>query len=143
MATQCRRQLHRALASSPAATSTYYGGLVCSQAPIEIRTRAALNWFRFCMDIYVADGAGVHRRGSLSIFSCGIHMLKIAAYTGGISVASARFRVRQYVGPLRDRGISIIENTALFCSFPPTQKLVRPFWAAGSLLQRVPGVIRY
>lgn len=69
-------------------------------------------------------------------------MIQIAAYTGGLQVASARFRVRQYVEPLRHRGISIIENPALLCSFPPTQKLLRPFWAAGSLLQRVPGIVR-
>jgi glycosyltransferase involved in cell wall biosynthesis len=50
--------------------------------------------------------------------------------------------VRQYVEPLRDRGISIIENPALLSSFPPAQKLLRPFWAIGSLLHRVPGIVR-
>ena len=69
-------------------------------------------------------------------------MVTIAAFTGGNDVASSRFRVRQYIEPLWDRGIALIEHPASFGSFPPSRKVIRPFWAVGSLLQRVPGIVR-
>ena len=69
-------------------------------------------------------------------------MLKIAAYTGGKRVASARFRVRQLIAPMRSHGIFIHEHSAAFGSFPPVHRAGRPLWAVASLAQRIPTVLR-
>jgi len=69
-------------------------------------------------------------------------MLKVAAYTGGENVASARFRVRQYIEPLQSLGVGITEFYPQLTSYPPKTKLLRPFWAIGSLAQRVPSILR-
>jgi glycosyltransferase involved in cell wall biosynthesis len=69
-------------------------------------------------------------------------MLIIAAYTGGINVASARFRVRQHIGPLKEAGISLCEYPSSLGSFPPQNKFLRPAWAIGSLGQRIPSILK-
>jgi glycosyltransferase involved in cell wall biosynthesis len=69
-------------------------------------------------------------------------MLQVCAYTGGKSVASARFRVRQLIAPMRSQGIFIREHAAAFGSFPPVQKASRPLWALSTLAQRIPSVLR-
>ena len=50
-------------------------------------------------------------------------MLSVAAYTQGIRVPSARFRVRQHIAPLQPLGVEIREYPARFSSFPPAWKL--------------------
>lgn len=66
--------------------------------------------------------------------------LRVTAYTGGRSVPSARFRVRQYVSALRALGIAIDERPAWFGSYPPSLRATRPLWAAASLATRLPAI---
>lgn len=67
-------------------------------------------------------------------------MLRVAAFTGGRHVPSARFRVRQYTGILRTLGIEISEYAAPLGSYPPRSKFLRPLWAFGSLASRLPQI---
>src|SRR5690349_7923538 len=68
--------------------------------------------------------------------------MKIAAFTGGARVPSARFRVRQYIGPLHATGIDVTEFTARFGAYPPSTRTMRPIWGIASLASRVPSVLR-
>jgi glycosyltransferase involved in cell wall biosynthesis len=63
-------------------------------------------------------------------------VLKVAAYTGGRNVPSARFRVRQYIPPLRDLGIELRECWAKLGSYPPASKALRPLWGAAAVCER-------
>ncbi len=69
-------------------------------------------------------------------------MLKVAAYTGGKNVPSARFRVRQYVSALRDSGVELREYFAAFGSYPPPHKPLRPLWATAALGERLVAAVR-
>src|SRR5581483_3252034 len=64
-------------------------------------------------------------------------MLRVTAYTGGHSVPSARFRVRQYISPLRQYGVDIHERPARFGSYPPHRRALRPIWGALALGERL------
>ena len=68
--------------------------------------------------------------------------LRVAAFTGGRGVPSARFRVRQYVPHLRMRGVDLREFRAPLGAYPPSQKNLRPFWGVGSVVSRAPSIIR-
>src|ERR1051325_5807332 len=68
-------------------------------------------------------------------------IVRVAAYTGGRQVPSARFRVRQYIPLLRAFGIKIREHPAAFGSYPPRRRALRPLWGAASLVERIPGVL--
>lgn len=68
-------------------------------------------------------------------------MTKVAAFTGGRDVPSARFRVRQYIERLRSESIDISEYPAPLGMFPPKKHLMRPFWGAATLATRIPGII--
>jgi glycosyltransferase involved in cell wall biosynthesis len=61
----------------------------------------------------------------------------VAAYTGGSNVASARFRVRQYIPALKALGVEVREFAAAFGSCPPPSKVLRPFWGAAALGDRL------
>lgn len=69
-------------------------------------------------------------------------MTKIAAFTGGLSVPSARFRVRQYIPALGKDGINIDEFYSRFGQYPPSTPWIRPFWAMATLAERVPYVVK-
>ena len=62
--------------------------------------------------------------------------LKVAAYTGGRSVPSARFRVRQYIPALKALGIEVRESWAKLGSYPPAIKALRPFWGMAAICER-------
>ena len=62
--------------------------------------------------------------------------LKVAAYTGGVSVPSARFRVRQYIPALKSVGIEVRESWASLGSYPPAIKALRPIWGMAALCER-------
>lgn len=68
-------------------------------------------------------------------------VLRVAALTGGVEVPSARFRVGQFVAPLRDLGIDLNWRTAPVRKHPPRTKLLRPLWFPASVAGRIPGVI--
>ncbi len=65
-------------------------------------------------------------------------MLRVAAFTGGRDVPSARFRIRQYIAELVELGISIHEYSRFYGSYPPRQRWLRPFWAVATLLESLP-----
>ena len=68
-------------------------------------------------------------------------MIRIAAFTGGLSVPSARFRVRQYIPALRREGIEVEEFASGFGQYPPRVRWVRPLWALATLAERLPAVV--
>lgn len=63
-------------------------------------------------------------------------MLRVAAYTGGLNVPSARFRVRQYVNELRSNGVELDEMISQCGSFPPENKIDRLVWLAKTLVEQ-------
>ncbi len=63
-------------------------------------------------------------------------MLRVAAYTSGRNVSSARFRVRQYIPGLRDLGVEVRERWARLDNFPPENKALRPLWAIAAICER-------
>ena len=68
--------------------------------------------------------------------------LRVAAFTGGKSISSPRFRVRQYIPHLRQHGVCVTEYPARFGSWPPASKIARPFWLPATVVDRIPGVMK-
>jgi glycosyltransferase involved in cell wall biosynthesis len=68
--------------------------------------------------------------------------VKVAAFTGGVAVPSARFRVRQYVEPLRTCGVDVTELPAPLGRYPPASRVLRPLWGTAALGSLLPGVAR-
>ncbi len=68
-------------------------------------------------------------------------MINVAAYTGGLNVPSARYRVRQLIPYLKTNGINMKEFYPSVSTYPPAQKIVRPFWGVVSVSSRVPSII--
>jgi glycosyltransferase involved in cell wall biosynthesis len=66
--------------------------------------------------------------------------LRVAAFTAGRLVSTARMRVRQYIGPLARLGIAIDERWPSLGAFPPRRRTLRPAWLAGTLMQRLPHI---
>jgi glycosyltransferase involved in cell wall biosynthesis len=66
--------------------------------------------------------------------------ISVAAFTGGVSVPSARFRVRQYVEPLADEGVELTEFSAPLGMYPPSNQILRPLWGLATLATRLPGI---
>lgn len=69
-------------------------------------------------------------------------MLRVAAFTGGISVPSARFRVRQYMPVLLQNSVAMSEMPSHFGIYPPQNKWMRPLWAGATLAERIPKIIK-
>jgi glycosyltransferase involved in cell wall biosynthesis len=63
------------------------------------------------------------------------HVLNVAAITGGQDVPSARFRVRQYLPELLTQGVAMTELESRSSAYPPTQRWLRPAWAAVRLTE--------
>jgi glycosyltransferase involved in cell wall biosynthesis len=66
--------------------------------------------------------------------------LKVKALTAGRNEPSARFRIGQYSDFLQKKGIELDWLPAPIPKYPPASRLVRPFWAVGSILGRVPAI---
>ncbi|MFA9440716.1 glycosyltransferase family 4 protein [Uliginosibacterium sp. sgz301328] len=62
--------------------------------------------------------------------------LRVAAFTQGLDVPSARFRVRQYVSALAERGVALDEYPAAFGSYPPPGLLERLQWLPRAVIER-------
>ena len=62
-------------------------------------------------------------------------MIKITAITSGRNVPSSRFRVRQFIEPLRSLGIDVAEYTAR-----PSKYVTRRVWPLG-LVTRIPALL--
>jgi glycosyltransferase involved in cell wall biosynthesis len=63
-------------------------------------------------------------------------LLKVTAFTGGKDVPSARFRVRQYIPALARLGIEVREKMAIFGSYPPAVRSLRPGWGLLAMAER-------
>lgn len=63
-------------------------------------------------------------------------MVRVAALAGGLSVPSARFRVRQYIPALQKHGVQLVEQPCRFGKYPPRLLVGRPFWAAAALSEQ-------
>ncbi|MBY0279290.1 glycosyltransferase [Candidatus Binatia bacterium] len=64
----------------------------------------------------------------------------MAAFTGGIHVPSARFRVRQFVAPLRAEGVDVVELPSRAGAYPPSTGRRLVTWAAWNLAARLSDV---
>jgi glycosyltransferase involved in cell wall biosynthesis len=67
-------------------------------------------------------------------------MIRALALTGGVTVPSARFRIRQFLGRLEHWEVSLEERASRFGSYPPAATWRRPGWLAATVLDRVPDV---
>lgn len=63
-------------------------------------------------------------------------VLKVRAFTQGLSVPSARFRVRQYRPQLEAAGIALSESAARYGSYPVATGWRRLPWLAATLAER-------
>lgn len=68
----------------------------------------------------------------------GVRPLRVAAFTGGGTLPSARFRVRQYIAPLATYGVMVHEAWPGLGAYPPRNRALRPAWLIGTLAQRLP-----
>jgi glycosyltransferase involved in cell wall biosynthesis len=62
--------------------------------------------------------------------------VRVAAYTGGVMVPSARARVRQYIAPLGKLGIAVREYPLPWGNILPQQRSLRPLWMAATAAAR-------
>jgi glycosyltransferase involved in cell wall biosynthesis len=62
--------------------------------------------------------------------------MRVAAYTGGVMVPSARARVRQYIEPLAQMGIAVREYPLPLGNILPRQPALRPLWMAATAAER-------
>ena len=63
--------------------------------------------------------------------------MRVAAYTGGPTVPSARARVRQYIAPLSELGIHVEEYPLPWGNVLPRNRSVRPLWAGATATRRL------
>jgi glycosyltransferase involved in cell wall biosynthesis len=63
--------------------------------------------------------------------------MRVAAYTGGVMVPSARARVRQYIEPLYSLGISVREYPLPWGNILPLRRSLRPLWMASTAVARM------
>jgi glycosyltransferase involved in cell wall biosynthesis len=69
-------------------------------------------------------------------------VLTVTAYTGGMAVPSARFRVRQYIPELRRMDVDMLEAPSRFGSYPPASRALRPAWGMLALAERFHSAMR-
>jgi glycosyltransferase involved in cell wall biosynthesis len=62
--------------------------------------------------------------------------VRVAAYTGGVMVPSARARVRQYIDPLSRLGIAVREYPLPWGNILPRPRSLRPLWMAATAASR-------
>jgi hypothetical protein len=62
--------------------------------------------------------------------------VRVAAYTGGVMVPSARARVRQYIDPLGRLGIAVREYPLPWGNILPRRRSLRPVWMAATAVSR-------
>jgi len=70
-----------------------------------------------------------------------MNALRVAAFTQGEQIPSARFRVRQYLPALQASGLLVEEHPARYGSYPPAATWRRPFWLAASLAERAAALV--
>lgn len=68
--------------------------------------------------------------------------MRVAAYTGGPNVPSARARVRQYVAPLGELGIHVHEYPLPWGNVLPRSRAARSLWAGATATSRLLSLMR-
>jgi glycosyltransferase involved in cell wall biosynthesis len=68
--------------------------------------------------------------------------MRVAAYTGGPNVPSARARVRQYIEPLRALGVRVTEYPLPWGNVLPRRRTLQPIWAAATAAERALALTR-
>jgi glycosyltransferase involved in cell wall biosynthesis len=68
--------------------------------------------------------------------------MRVAAYTGGPTVPSARARVRQYIEPLGRHGITVREYPLPWGNVLPRRRSLRPLWITATAAARA-GALAY
>lgn len=68
--------------------------------------------------------------------------MRVAAYTGGPRVPSARARVRQYIEPLRAQGIRVTEYPLPWGNVLPRRRSLQPIWAGSTAAARLLSLTR-
>jgi glycosyltransferase involved in cell wall biosynthesis len=63
--------------------------------------------------------------------------MQIAAYTGGLSVPSARARIRQYIAPFSRHGINVREFPLPWGNVLPRNKHSQPLWMGATASARI------
>jgi glycosyltransferase involved in cell wall biosynthesis len=67
--------------------------------------------------------------------------VRVAAYTGGVMVPSARARVRQYIAPLSALGIAVREYPLPLGNILPHTRALRPLWMSATAAARIAGLV--
>jgi glycosyltransferase involved in cell wall biosynthesis len=68
--------------------------------------------------------------------------MRVAAYTGGPNVPSARLRVRQYIEPLRALGVGVNEYPLPWGNVLPRRRNLRPIWVGSTTAARLLSLTR-
>ena len=68
--------------------------------------------------------------------------LKVAAFTQGDNVPSARFRVRQLISPLQANDVVVHESPAAFGAYPPLGIAARLAWLPRAWAERKRAIAR-
>lgn len=68
--------------------------------------------------------------------------IQVTAFTQGIHVPSARFRIRQYIPELAEAGVELTECAARYGSYPPGPGLGRLPWLAKAIVERSLAALR-
>ena len=66
--------------------------------------------------------------------------LRVSALTGDVRVPSARFRVGQFVAPLRALGVDLRWLPAPISNYPPRSPVLRPLWLPATAAARLPSL---
>jgi glycosyltransferase involved in cell wall biosynthesis len=69
-------------------------------------------------------------------------MISVGALTSGRNVPSTRFRIRQFIEPLADKGVVVREYRPLIDKYStPPRGLLGRLWTAAKLTSRLPGLL--
>jgi glycosyltransferase involved in cell wall biosynthesis len=68
-------------------------------------------------------------------------MLLVNAYTGGENVPSARYRIRQHIPYLRNKGVHVNEVMSRIGMYPPSSKPLRPLWAMANIAEHAAQIV--
>jgi glycosyltransferase involved in cell wall biosynthesis len=68
--------------------------------------------------------------------------LRVGAFTGGDRVPSGRFRVGQYIAPLRAMNVELLEFSCRVGKYPPVTRWIRSAWAAALLAEQMINVAK-
>ncbi|MFA6074743.1 MAG: glycosyltransferase [Negativicutes bacterium] len=68
--------------------------------------------------------------------------LKVAAFTGNNRQPSSRFRVRQYIRPLKNENVEMTDFSCRSGVYAPENKYLRPIWGVANLAEHFVAAVR-